>query len=138
MSDIINVNFKMRGRIAWHITTFVAQGVLVILFGSRSTLAGAIITMTFFSFFVQTSEGSTYAIVPYVCPNATGSVAGIVGAGGNVGGVIFLMMIQKWPYDEAFFIIGMVVICSAFISLFLIFTPVKVPPSRNGSSGGSN
>jgi NNP family nitrate/nitrite transporter-like MFS transporter len=141
ISDIMNVKYKMRGRLVWHIVTLVAQGALIILFGSRTSLAGAIVTMTFFSFFVQTSEGSTYAIVPYVCPNATGSVAGIVGAGGNVGGVIFLMMIQKLDYKTAFFVIGVVVISSSILSLFLILThqdALLTKPSGSHSGGSSN
>jgi NNP family nitrate/nitrite transporter-like MFS transporter len=37
--------------------------------------------------------GATYALVPFVEPKALGGVAGIVGAGGNVGAVLagFLM-----------------------------------------------
>ena len=136
ISDIMNVKYKMRGRLVWHFLTFIAQGALVIAFGNRSSLAGAIVTMTFFSFFVQTSEGSTYAIVPYVCPNATGSVAGIVGAGGNVGGVIFLMMIQIWDYEKAFCIIGIVVISSSFLSFFLMVSHKTALSTR--SSSGSN
>ncbi len=42
------------------------------------------------SFFVQASEGSTFAIVPLVKRRITGQVAGNVGAYGNVGAVAFL------------------------------------------------
>ncbi|MGF1537274.1 MAG: MFS transporter [Elainellaceae cyanobacterium] len=42
------------------------------------------------SFFVQSSEGSTFAIVPLVKRRITGQVAGNVGAYGNVGAVAFL------------------------------------------------
>ena len=64
-------------------------------------------------------QGSTYSIVPYVSPNATGSVAGLVGAGGNAGGVVFLIMIQEWNYRSAFKVMGVCVICSAFLSFFI-------------------
>eukprot|EP00957_Ditylum_brightwellii_P201953 15327940-Ditylum_brightwellii.AAC.1 len=33
------------------------------------------------------AEGTSYGIVPYVNPPCTGSIAGIVGAGGNTGAV---------------------------------------------------
>jgi len=34
------------------------------------------------------TEGGTFAVVPYVLPTAVGGVAGIVGAGGNVGAML--------------------------------------------------
>ncbi|MEM1366587.1 MAG: MFS transporter [Cyanobacteria bacterium P01_H01_bin.15] len=48
-----------------------------------------ILTMTC-SFFVQSSEGSTFAIVPLVKRRITGQIAGNVGAYGNVGAVAYL------------------------------------------------
>lgn len=42
------------------------------------------------SFFVQSSEGSTFAIVPLVKRRITGQIAGNVGAYGNVGAVAYL------------------------------------------------
>ena len=41
--------------------------------------------MIIFSFFVQISEGATYGIVPFINKKALGTVAGLVGAGGNAG-----------------------------------------------------
>lgn len=48
-----------------------------------------LLTMTC-SFFVQSSEGSTFAIVPLVKRRITGQIAGNVGAYGNVGAVAYL------------------------------------------------
>lgn len=42
------------------------------------------------SFFVQSSEGSTFAIVPLVKRRITGQIAGNVGAYGNVGAVAYI------------------------------------------------
>ncbi|MEL7315908.1 MAG: MFS transporter, partial [Cyanobacteria bacterium J06559_3] len=42
------------------------------------------------SFFVQSSEGATFAIVPLVKRRITGQIAGNVGAYGNVGAVAYL------------------------------------------------
>jgi hypothetical protein len=53
-----------------------------------------------FSLFVQIAEGSTFGIVPYLNPNATGSVAGIVGAGGNAGAVIFSILFRQIGKDR--------------------------------------
>ena len=38
--------------------------------------------------FIKMSNGATYSIVPFVNKRALGAVAGIVGAGGNVGAVL--------------------------------------------------
>jgi len=120
ISDIMNVKYGMRGRLIWQVISLILEGILIICFGYSRTLGGAICSMIFFSLFVQTSEGSTYSIVPYVCPRATGSVAGIVGAGGNVGGVLFLYLITLLgEYKQAFLYMGVAVICSSVLTLFI-------------------
>ena len=41
-----------------------------------------------FSLLVQSSEGATYGVVPFVSKRSLGVVSGFVGAGGNAGSVI--------------------------------------------------
>ena len=53
-------------------------------------IALAVILTMACSFFVQASEGSTFAIVPLVKRRITGQIAGNVGAYGNVGAVAYL------------------------------------------------
>lgn len=53
-------------------------------------LPGAVLLTMACSFFVQASEGSTFAIVPLVKRRVTGQIAGNVGAYGNVGAVAYL------------------------------------------------
>ena len=53
-------------------------------------LALAVLLTMACSFFVQASEGSTFAIVPLIKPRITGQIAGNVGAYGNVGAVAYL------------------------------------------------
>ena len=52
-----------------------------------------------FSVGVQMSEGSSFGIVPYIKPSATGTIAGVVGAGGNTGAVIWGLMFRFAPDD---------------------------------------
>jgi hypothetical protein len=56
-------------------------------------VALAIAAMLFFGLFTHMACGATYALVPFVDRKALGGVAGIIGAGGNVGAVLagFLM-----------------------------------------------
>jgi len=53
-------------------------------------LAMAVLTTMACSFFVQSGEGAVFAMVPLVKRRMTGQIAGMVGAYGNVGAVIFL------------------------------------------------
>lgn len=79
----------MRGRLIWQLVCFFFEGVFVMVFSKAQTLGGAITALMTFSLFVQGAEGSTFGIVPYLNPNITGIVTGMVGAGGNAGAVIF-------------------------------------------------
>ena len=53
-------------------------------------LALAVLLTMACSFFVQASEGATFAMVPLIKPRITGQIAGNVGAYGNVGAVAYL------------------------------------------------
>jgi NNP family nitrate/nitrite transporter-like MFS transporter len=53
-------------------------------------LAAALVLVVVTSLFAQAGNGAVYAIVPLIRPRAGGQIAGIVGAYGNVGGVVFL------------------------------------------------
>ncbi len=52
-----------------------------------------LLTMTC-SFFVQAGEGAVFAMVPLIKRRMTGQIAGMVGAYGNVGGVLFLTVLS--------------------------------------------
>lgn len=115
-SDMANAKMGMRGRI-WVQTIFLAaEGALVLVFANSKDLTGAIIIMIFFSLFVQAAEGSSYGIVPYVDPPATGAISGIIGAGGNSGAVGFGMGFRQLEYEEAFIIMGCTILGSAALS----------------------
>lgn len=46
------------------------------------------------SFFVQAGEGAVFAMVPLIKRRMTGQIAGMVGAYGNVGAVLFLTVLS--------------------------------------------
>lgn len=74
--------------------------------------------MAVFSMFVQAAEGSTFGIVPYVHSKA-GSVAGLVGAGGNIGGACFACLMAYYDYRVAFSYIGITVMASAVWTVYI-------------------
>ena len=71
----------------------------------------AVVAMLGFAMFLKMANGATYAIVPFIDTKNVGSVAGIVGAGGNLGGVLagFLFKSETISYAEAFLYIGFAV-----------------------------
>ena len=91
---------------------------MFILFSRIRVIGAAIPALIGFSLFVQMAEGATFAIVPFVQPSATGSVSGIVGAGGNVGAVIgnlFLNQKVDLGIADGFRNLGFVVIGTSFL-----------------------
>jgi MFS transporter, NNP family, nitrate/nitrite transporter len=80
------------------------------LFAESSNLTMAIITMLSFTMFLKMANGATYALTPFINPKNRGVVAGIAGAGGNIGGMLmgFLFKSSNITYGQAFFYIGVI------------------------------
>jgi MFS transporter, NNP family, nitrate/nitrite transporter len=119
LSDKFNAKMGMRGRILIHTLCLLGEGVMVMVFNNSKSLGFAIATMTIFSLFVQAAEGTSFGIVPYIDPPSTGSISGIVGAGGNVGAVGFGLSFRQLNYKQAFNIMGLVIIASCGLSFFI-------------------
>jgi NNP family nitrate/nitrite transporter-like MFS transporter len=118
-SDYVNMKNGMKGRLWLQTVLLFGEGVAVLVFAQTKTLAGSIVILIIFSLFVQTSEGASYGIVPYVDIPNTGSVAGIVGAGGNVGATGFGLAFRQLDYGAAFNIMGCTIIASSFLSALI-------------------
>merc|ERR1712232_103594 len=115
-SDKLFSKMGMRGRLICQLICLGAEGVLVFAFAHAPNLASSIVIMVFFSIFVQAAEGSTYGIVPYVNPPVTGSIAGIVGAGGNVGAVCFGIGFRQLDAKMALQVMGIVILISSVMT----------------------
>jgi MFS transporter, NNP family, nitrate/nitrite transporter len=70
------------------------------------------------SFFVQAGEGAVFAIVPLVKRSMTGQIAGMTGAYGNVGAVIFLTALSFVSAANFFMIIAA---CAAVVFVAVQF-----------------
>jgi len=119
ISDKMNAKYGLRGRLFWQSFVLIVEGSLVIVFAHAGTLPIAIVVLVCFSIFVQAAEGSTYGIVPYIDPPVTGSISGIIGAGGNVGAVAFSLCHRQLPSKDAFIIMGIIIMCSSLLSVFV-------------------
>ncbi len=90
------------------------------MLGSSWPLPVAVGVTMLCSFFVQSGEGAVYAIVPLVKKRVTGQIAGMVGAYGNVGAVVFLTVFSLVGEAATFFyFIGACAVVTAVASLFL-------------------
>ena len=71
------------------------------------------------SFFVQGGEGAVFAMVPLIKRRMTGQIAGMVGAYGNVGGVLFLTVLSFVSPAAFFLVIAGVALLVLIIVQFL-------------------
>ena len=75
------------------------------------------------SFFVQAGEGAVFAMVPLVKRRLTGQIAGMTGAYGNVGAVLFLTVLSFVSPQAFFFVIGGVVLVVLGTTALLLEEP---------------
>jgi NNP family nitrate/nitrite transporter-like MFS transporter len=94
-------------------------------FAHADSVAFAVIAMLVFGLFTHMACGATYALVPFVDKRALGGVAGIIGAGGNVGAVAagFLMKGMGGNVQQTLSILGMLVAASAVCAIAARFSP---------------
>jgi NNP family nitrate/nitrite transporter-like MFS transporter len=117
VSDKVGGKFGMRGKGLLLAGVLLLEGIGLLLFAQAGTLMLAIISMLSFALFLKMSNGATFGIVPFVNKKNVGMVSGIVGAGGNLGGMLFgfLFKSQSITYVQAFTYIGYTVIAVAII-----------------------
>ena len=69
-------------------------------------IAAAVFATMACSFFVQAGEGAVFAVVPLVQRRMTGQIAGMTGAYGNVGAVIYLTVLSFVGASTFFLVIA--------------------------------
>ena len=123
IGDLFGMKWGLSGRAKWLFISLFIEGLCLIAFSQMRNLILAISVMVLFSLFVQMSEGATYSIVPFINKSCLGSVAGIVGAGGNMGAVMAGFLFKgalSWP--QALFILGILVTAISFITFTVTFS----------------
>jgi NNP family nitrate/nitrite transporter-like MFS transporter len=124
ISDRAGAKFGMKGK-GWLLALMLlAEGIGLLLFAQAGSLAVAIIAMLSFALFLKMANGATYGIVPFINEKNAGLVSGIVGAGGNMGGMLFgfLFKSDSISYVQAFTYIGFIVIGISCIVMLTRFT----------------
>ncbi len=92
------------------------------LVGSNWPLWLAVVAAMACSFFVQAGEGAVFAVVPLIKRRLTGQIAGMTGAYGNVGAVVYLTIFSLVDTQTFFMVIAATAIVG-FISLLFLEEP---------------
>ncbi len=88
--------------------------------GSNWSIPVAITVVMVAAYFAQAGCGATFGLVPLIKREVTGQIAGNVGAYGNFGGVVYLLIYSLSDASTLFKAIGLcALICAALCAAFL-------------------
>lgn len=130
LSDRAALKGTLNSRVTVLFIMMIGEGIGLLWFAQAESVAMAVIAMLIFGLFTHMACGSTYALVPFVDKRALGGVAGIIGAGGNVGAVAagFLMK-GTGDTQQTLTILGVLVAASALCAIAARFSAEKVEES---------
>jgi NNP family nitrate/nitrite transporter-like MFS transporter len=123
LSDKAAARGDLNSRVTVLFALMLGEGVGLLWFANSGSVAAAVVAMLCFGLFTHMACGATYALVPFVAPKALGGVAGIVGAGGNVGAVLagFLMK-GTGDVHRTLLILSALVVASSLCAIAARFT----------------
>lgn len=131
----IALGFAAMGFIGKYSGSFHENGAEIIIptfDGTWWLVVSVIITMAC-SMFVQGAEGATFAVIPAIKKELTGRIAGMAGAYGNVGAVIYLYIFTMVNEKTFFFLLA----GGAFFSFLYCMAFLKEPAHGfDDESGG--
>ena len=122
-SDKIALSKGLDGRTTLLFAFMICEGLGLLMFGRAPTVTLAIVAMAGFGLFTHMACGATYALMPFIDRKALGGVAGIIGAGGNLGAVLagFLNKASATP-QQCLVYLGYIVAASSICALAVRFS----------------
>ena len=135
LSDKMANRGTLNSRVTVLFIMMIGEGIGLLWFAKADSVTFAVIAMLVFGLFTHMACGATYALVPFIDSKALGGVAGIIGAGGNVGAVAagFLMK-GTGNIQQTLAILGVLVIVSAACAIGVRFTIVNDQRSLAGTA----
>jgi MFS transporter, NNP family, nitrate/nitrite transporter len=131
VSDRFNQRWGLRGRALLLGATICCEGLAMMLFSQMRVLPLAIASMMLTGLFIKMSNGATYSLVPFVNKRALGAVAGIVGAGGNVGSVLAGFLFKgTMPWTQALLVLGATISAVSVLALVVRFSESEEKSAR--------
>jgi MFS transporter, NNP family, nitrate/nitrite transporter len=131
VSDRFNRRWGLRGRALLLGATICCEGLAMMLFSQMRVLPLAIASMMLTGLFIKMSNGATYSLVPFVNKRALGAVAGIVGAGGNVGSVLAGFLFKgSMPWTQALLVLGATISVVSVLTFLVRFSEGEEKSAR--------
>lgn len=123
LSDQGAARGTLNSRVTLLFILMIGEGLGLLWFAHAGSVTFAIIAMLSFGLCTHMACGATYALVPFIDSKALGGVAGIVGAGGNVGAVLagFLMK-GNGSIQTTLTILSALVVASSLCAIAVRFT----------------
>jgi NNP family nitrate/nitrite transporter-like MFS transporter len=124
LSDRLARGGRLNVRAKLLFALMLGEGLGLLWFAQADGAVVAVVAMLVFGLFTHMACGATYALVPFIDRQALGGVAGIVGAGGNVGALAagFLMK-GVGDVSQTLSVLGVLVTLSALCALAIRFGP---------------
>ena len=102
IADMLYSRFGLKAKVWWLLGTALSQGVAMIGLGmyinyGNATLGGVIGFIVLVAVTGFAANGACYAVYGHLRPKNIGAVAGLVGAGGNIGGLIYTLIFRFQP-----------------------------------------
>lgn len=126
VADKIGKKYGFDGKTMLLSILLLLEGAGIVWFAQAGQLSMAIVMMFFFGLSLKMANGATYSLVPFVNTEAVGSVAGIVGAGGNIGAMLIGFLFKykavkvsddMIDYSNAFTTLGYIVLVIGVVVL---------------------
>lgn len=116
-----------------HSYAFIAGAFLIAIGQIKTHHLGELVCLVGigFAFFLEGANGLNFSIVPHVHPTSNGVVSGFTGACGNLGGIVFAVILRYNPTNQnrGIWIIGVVIMALQVVTCW-------VKPISKGQIGG--
>jgi NNP family nitrate/nitrite transporter-like MFS transporter len=114
ISDRVARTKGLDGRTRLLFGLMMGEGVFLLAFSQAGTAVMAVSMMITFGLFTHMACGSLYALVPFIDRKVLGGVCGIIGAGGNIGGVAAGLLLRFTGQPQlCFMVLGFAAILCA-------------------------
>ncbi|GAB3008527.1 MFS transporter [Niabella terrae] len=135
-ADRVGSKYGLKGKGLLLGAVLLMEGVGLLCFAYAGSLLPAILFMLLFALFLKMANGATYAITPFISEKDMGLVSGVVGAGGNLGGMLFgfLFKSDAISYGQAFSYIAAIII---LVSLLVMLTRFAHPNAADQPEAGT-
>ncbi len=123
LSDRFARNRGLDARTRLLFVLMLGEGVGLLWFSTTATATAAVVAMITFGLFTHMACGATYALVPFIDRKSLGGVAGIVGAGGNVGAVAAGFLLKAvGSVQSCFATLGVIVLSGSVCAIAVRFS----------------